>query len=335
MSNIVNDIDELIGKYLAQEATAAERSRVETWLAESEANRHYFNHLKTIFDHAASVKNLPHFDTDNAWKKLKSKIQQDRDNKIRVLKPANRLAIFWRIAATVILIAGIGYFTYQWLQPFAAYQPTEVVATSEVKTDTLPEGTRVFLNRKTNLAYSFDKQKKAHRVKLKGEAYFTISPEPEKTFLVEADGVIIKDIGTSFNVKAYPEANTIEVTVDEGEVVVYTETSPGISLRAGSKGIYNKSTKRFTEEKPDANSTAYKTKQFIFSDSNLESIVQQLNSIYEKQIVIGDNLADCRLTVTFNNEDIDEIVSVIAETLGLSIKESEGKIVLEGKGCEE
>ena len=210
----------------------------------------------------------------------------------------------------------------------------EVVSQKETKADTLPDGSGVFLNKKTELAYTYDKKKKNHVVKLKGEAYFNIHHEDEKTFIIDAAGVYIKDIGTSFNVKAYPDDNTVEVVVEEGKVMFYTDSDSGIFLSAKGKGIYNKTTKTFTIEQPEENVLAYKTRFFSFSDTDLRTAVEALNNVYDKKIVLGENLYNCRLTVSFNQEDIDEIAAVMAETLGLTLTNSASEIRLEGPGCE-
>ena len=210
----------------------------------------------------------------------------------------------------------------------------EMVSQKETKSDTLPDGSGVFLNKKTELAYTYDKKEKSHFVKLKGEAYFNIQHDDDKNFIIDAEGVFIRDIGTSFNVKAYPEDNTVEVVVEEGKVMFYTGTDTGIYLSAKGKGIYNKATKEFTIEQPEENVLAYKTKFFSFSNTDLRAAVEALNNVYDKKIVLGENLSNCRLTVSFNQEDIDEIAAVMAETLGLTLKNSATEIRLDGQGCE-
>jgi transmembrane sensor len=328
-----NHIDELIGKYLAQEASAEERKAMEAWLEESPSNRHYFDQFKTIFDNAASVGNIPHFDTDAAWSKLRSKLHQKTGGRTVDLKPeSSGLGIFWRIAASIVIIAGVGFFTYRMFQPTVS-STMEVATETKTKSDTLPDGSDVFLNKKTTLAYAYNKSKKTHTVKLKGEAYFNIQHQDDKTFIVDVGGVMIRDIGTSFNVKAYPESNTIEVAVEEGEVLFYSEDK-NITLRAGGKGTYHKDTKTFEVADAEPNISAYKTKFFIFSDSDLGTVVEQLNRVYDKQIIIENHLRSCRYTVSFSNEEIDEIANIIAETHGLTVKTVGDTIMLEGE-CRE
>ena len=151
----------------------------------------------------------------------------------------------------LILALGVGFFV---IRTFQSAEPGPVVVLSKTETvaDTLPDGSDVVLNKQTQLAYKFDQKKKVHTVKLKGEAYFNIQHDSTKTFIVDIDGVMIKDIGTSFNVKAYPESNTVEVVVESGEVMFYTEQRfrcLSASQRQGylqqnNKDVYNRSAGR-------------------------------------------------------------------------------------------
>ncbi|HEY8935155.1 MAG TPA: FecR domain-containing protein [Cyclobacteriaceae bacterium] len=337
MENTFNHIDELIGKYLAGEATSSEIEQVERWEKESDSNRHYISQLKLIFDKASSIKEWQQFDQDAAWDKMKAKLQK-REAKTVSINSAKadehfQLRWVWRIAASILLTLGVGYYFYQ-QRTSSTIEAVEVIAETKTIENILPDGSDVFLNKKTKLSYSYDKEKKQHTVKLKGEAYFDIKHDEKKKFIIDVDGVFIRDIGTSFNVKAYPKSGKIEVVVKEGEVEFFTEKDSGVFLRAGGKGVYDKQTKKFLIEQPESNVLAYKTKFFSFNDENLESAVHELNEVYDKEIILSDKLKSCRLTVTFNNEDIDEIARVLADTYNLSVKETSNKIILDGAGCE-
>jgi transmembrane sensor len=332
LENRINDIDELIGKYLSGEASGEESSVVEQWISKSEGNRKYFHQFNLIFDRAATVKQLQTFNTDAAWNKLRSRLKDEPTANVVQLKPIWD-NVYLKIAATIIFALGIGFFVYRSFDDSAA-NAIQVVADKKIETDTLPDGSAVTLNKQTQLAYSFDKKANAHRVRLKGEAYFDIAHKDDKTFIVEADQLLIKDIGTSFNVKAYPETNTVEVVVEEGEVQLYTAANEGIFVRAGGKGIYDKTTKTFSLDQPEANAAAYKSKHFVFADTELGAVVLALNNVYDKKIKIASHLVHCRLTVTFSDESPEEIANVIAETLGLSVNADGPDVLLEGKACE-
>lgn len=330
----MDHIDELIGKYLAGEAQAEEIAFIELWVKENEGNQKYIDQFKTIFQKAASVKGFQTFDTDAAWIKLRSSLRKAETKTIN-FQPgrATNIQFMWRIAASIIVVLGVGFFAYKILTP-SGTQPVVVAATTETVTDTLPDGSGVVLNKETKLAYSFDKKKKTHTVQLKGEAYFNIHHDENKTFIVDVAGIYVRDIGTSFNVKAYPESNTVEVVVEQGEVMFYSDKDSGVYLREHGKGIYDKTTKTFRIDEPEANVLAYKTKFFSFSNTDLVTVVEALNDVYDKKIFLSEGLENCHITVSFNNESQDEIVAVIAETLGLTVNETGEKIMLEGPGCE-
>lgn len=334
MSYNVDHIDDLIGKYLAGEAEHAEISLLQTWMKEDPANQKYFDQCESIFHKASSIHNFQEFDTDAAWTKMRSTLLKKTEGKtVPFTTQKTSWNFTWRVAASILLVIGAGYFAYQMIMP-EPLNSLEVISQKETISDTLPDGSDVFLNKKTELTYAFDKKNKNHVVKLKGEAYFNIQHDDQKTFIIDAAGVFIRDIGTSFNVKAYPDSNTVEVVVEHGKVMFYTDKDSGVLLSANGKGIYNKSTGTFTVEQPEENALAYKTKFFIFSNTDLQTAVRELNSVYDKKIVIGQNLGRCPLTVSFNNEGIDEIAAVMAETLGLTLQNAGNEIRLEGQGCE-
>jgi ferric-dicitrate binding protein FerR (iron transport regulator) len=169
---------------------------------------------------------------------------------------------------------------------------------------------------------------------LKGEVYFNIRHDDAQDFIIDINGVYIRDIGTAFNVRAPEGGDAIEVVVNDGEVMFYTAEDSGVYLKEGAKGVYHKQLRKFTIEQPEANVLAYKTHVFEFNNTDLASVVQQLNNVYDKKIVLSRGARNCRLTVGFHNESQSEIIGIITETLGLHARETDDSITLEGTGCE-
>ncbi len=330
MNNIPDHIDELIGSYLAGEATPEQAEVVERWKEAAEENRKYFEHLKLIFQTAAATRHTISVDTDQAWNRLRDKLSSGKTVRMRPNDGFSPL----KIAAGLILLVAAGIFIYQNLtSEDKRFQ--EILADKETRSDTLPGGSAVFLNRHTRIGYEYNKRTDTHLAKLTGEAYFDVRHDKSQTFIVVAGETLIKDIGTSFNVKAYPESNMVEVVVDEGEVQFYRDDNPGIRIRAGERGLYDRTSGIFSAIAPDPNITAYKTRAFTFDNRTLGSVVMALNSVYDTSIVVDEHLEGCKLTVAFQEENIDEIASVIAETLGLSIAREGKTIQLHGDGCGE
>jgi transmembrane sensor len=323
LSNIPYDIDELIGKYLHAETTLQEAEWLLQWRKENEANEKYFNQLKTIFDRAAQVTSDHVYNTDAAWQKITQHIHQ---KKTRTLFSTQ----FLRYAAAISLLFISGWLLYQ---QFFKVERLNVTAENAIVKDTLPDGTTVVLNKQSALAIELKRGGRKKLLQLKGEAKFIVNNEKADELIVQAGETFIKDIGTVFNVKAYPQQNTIEVTVLDGEVMFYTSDQKGITLTAGMKGLYNKNSKSFAIERPDTNVVAYTNRNFVFDETTLSEVVIVLNAIYEKPIKLDDAIKNCKVTVTFEGEEIETIAEIIAETLGLTVEEYNDTIFLKGNTC--
>jgi transmembrane sensor len=325
-------MDDLIGKVLAGEATAQEREQVEEWLHASASNQKYFDQVKTIFAKAASNAVQQQFDTDAAWKSVKRRL---KGKEVREFKIQN--TAYWsvlKIAAGILIFISAGIFAYQYLTP--QIETAAFVSGTTTVQDTLPDGSTAFLNKKSELSYEYNPRKKTRKVKLTGEAFFDVKHEEEKPFIIETEEVLIKDLGTTFNVKAYPESNNVEVIVETGEVQIYTLSDEGIILKAGEKGFYDKTLKAFSKiEKIDTNGLAYKTKVFSFNNTDLQSVVEMLNQVYDSKITLANKtLSNCHVTVNFNNDNLDLVVEILSETLALKVTRSGDEIFLDGKGCQ-
>lgn len=329
MKEAFDHIDDLIGKYLAHEASAPERTHVDEWRAAREENEQYFQHLHLIFERAKTVSQTQAFDADRAWLQVKSKISKSKVKTIS-LKPNWSVL---RIAAILLISIGAGYFAYQWLN--VPVPVTVIAATQKIVRDSLPDGSFTVLNRNSTIRYAYNKRNDQRKVQLEGEAYFDVKHLEEKPFIIEAGEVIIEDIGTSFNVLAFPESPTIEVYVESGEVAFYTLKDAGLNLVAGETGVYHRNTKSFARiMKTDTNKLAYKTGVFSFRNADLETIVNELNAVYDAKVKLGnETIKGCRLNVTFRNERLQDIVEIIAETLGLGFTKEGEDFILTGNGC--
>jgi len=331
LKNYNEHIDDLIAKYLLSEATTAEIKQVEEWIALSEENQRYFKQMQTVLGKATNT-NIQ-FNTDAAWEKVKSQI--DGGEKATKVIPINRSNTFYylRIAAVFVGVLLMSVIIYQVINN--NIQTVTLAASDKTLNDTLTDGTIVFLNKNTSIVSNYNPNKKTHNIQLNGEAYFDIHKKDKEEFIIETQGILIKDIGTSFNVQSYSTDKIIEVSVEIGEVILYSETDPGITVYAGEKGTYDKELRKFTKTTlTDLNALAYKTFKFRFTNTSLGEIINALNKVYDRQIQVTDNIAQCKLTISFDNESIDAVAEVITETLGLSKTQSGNTIILEGNGCE-
>ncbi|GHT75113.1 anti-sigma factor [Bacteroidia bacterium] len=296
-----DDIYLLLARHLGGTATPQETAAVQDWLAESAANRAFF----------AAMVSAPKVDTDAAWNKVNGYMRHN-PNRFYWLRPV------LRYAAAAVVIFGVAIFAwtkYNDLPPQIQVVAQNIDVAGE---HILQDNSSVFLNKDSRLAHVGNYGNGTRELQLTGEAFFEVASSDEGQFLVHAEEALIKDIGTAFNVQAYPASDSITVFVQSGEVQFYTALSEGIVLHAGETGIFDKRTKAFTRTATDANTIAYKTRLFVFQNTPLNKAIADLCKVYNVHIALADPaLAAQTISVTFDNESIEEIVEIIEETLDL------------------
>lgn len=138
---------------------------------------------------------------------------------VRKIRPVSRLCRYG-IAATFLLLVGIGAVTgYRALE--RTPQLVELAALQDVEKFTLPDGSRIYLNRGSRLTYdegTFNDERR--EISLSGEAFFEVAKNPSKPFIVYGGQTQTTVRGTSFNVKAYPGVRENVISVRDGRVEV-------------------------------------------------------------------------------------------------------------------
>jgi ferric-dicitrate binding protein FerR (iron transport regulator) len=242
-----------------------------------------------------------------------------------------------RIAASIILLIGVSFWLYKsyFSTNEQSLKSIAIVSKDSTLSYKLADNSSVFLNKNSEIVYNEDYGHKKRELRLTGEAYFDVKHSAEVPFIVHAKDLIIKDIGTAFNVKAYKDSNIVEVYVESGEVLFYSNENPGLTLTKGETGIYDRTIKTFRKyTKAEANILSYKTHVLVFQDIKLADVIEKLNSIYNVKIKFeSDNIKNCKITVSFDNEDIDSVLSIICETLGLKVSKKDSGYILEGNSC--
>jgi ferric-dicitrate binding protein FerR (iron transport regulator) len=338
LSNNNEHIDRLIARYLSGEASPEEALQLEQWMDGSPENKKYFGDIRFVHDKTVASHKYIEVDTLKAWDKVAAEMKNKQANQtieIKTIKPVYQLQWF-RIAASIALIIGIAaiallYFNKQ----VETIQQIAYTTTDSIITKPLTQTAKIVLNKQSSVIINTNKKDKQKEIILLGEAFLDIATKTDTTIIVRAEETYIKHIGTSFNVKAYPKDNTIEVFVETGKVAFYTGNNQGINLTEGETGIFNKNSKEFSKFIADnPNTIAYKTKVFVFRNTRLADAIARLNDVYPEKITIANNnLADCPITVTFDDESIYSIVSIIAETLDIKYTQNNTGFILDGTEC--
>jgi ferric-dicitrate binding protein FerR (iron transport regulator) len=237
----------------------------------------------------------------------------------------------------VAMVSGLALLLYQ---QWGKTSPDNWEMVASIPSDsitqyTLADQSTIILNRNSKLAYASDFGKADRRVKLSGEAFFKVQPDTAKPFIVETGETYIRVTGTSFNIKGEEADSLVEVYVKTGSVLFFTANNEGVSLLAGEVGVYNKIRNTFTKTVAvDPNATAYASRVFVFYNTTLNEVFRQLGKVYNVSIILEKpQIGLCTITVSFDDDEIGTILSVIAETLDLKLTVDQQTFRFDGEGC--
>ena len=272
---------------------------------------------------------LKKYDTAGALSQVKGRIQKNRSKAISRFMILRTL----KIAAAVILALIIGSAAYyvgqrQIAQQHMAGVMVDDAGLSQIE---LSDGTLVTLNRDTKIKYPDQFANDIREISIEGEAFFEVTPNPSKPFVIHAGEATVKVLGTSFSVNAYPENDRVEVIVATGKVEVSKLANlQKITLDPGDKGTFINLSKQLTKSLNDnPNFLAWKTRTFIFNETALAEVIQQLNKVYRVHIELPDHrLDELLLNAHFEKETLDFILEVISNTHGLDVKKQGGRYLL-------
>lgn len=151
----------------------------------------------------------------------------------------------------------------------------------------LSDGTRVWINADSELEYPVEFIKKERIVKLSGEAYFEVAPNPERPFIVEAGGVQTRVLGTSFNIQAYPNEKSVHATLLTGSIRVAVEHGgESVLLEPGREAIWEKVSGAIRVEEVDTEkAVAWRYGNFIFEEEDIEVVMRMLSRWYGVEFV--------------------------------------------------
>ncbi len=165
---------------------------------------------------------------------------------------------------------------------------TLLVARGEEYKVVLADGTAVWLNSESELKYPVAFNGTQREVYVKGEAYFDVSKNPEKAFIVHAADVKTKVLGTEFNVMAYGAEEVVEVTLVEGIVNVEAGES-NKTILPGKQILVSKETLILEEKSVNTNLySSWKDGIIYFDEINLEKLTEKLSRWYDIDFVFED-----------------------------------------------
>jgi len=328
---------DLIAKYLSGNIETPEREKLLAWVAESPANQAYFEEITQLWSASEEYEDAftPPNETkiENAWQAVAQKISRPAPTaNIRYLSFGK---VLLRAAAAILLLVAVAYWIWKPDNEADAFVAISTGA-GERKEITLPDGSIVWMNESSRLEYPRDFKKR--QVMLDGEAFFDVRKANGQTFTIRSGEALTTVLGTSFNVRAYPEEGGVEVTVKTGKVELKAGDAKEnrVLLSPGDAGVFEKSRKQVVKiETRNDNSDAWKTRSMIFDDTPVAEVIQTLERYFEVDIEVSNEaILKCQFRLDLRQDPkLDDILKLMDFTMDLKVVKQKDKYILNGEGC--
>lgn len=305
---------ELIISKLNRTITAEEDCRLTVWLSDSN-NREIFEELQQVWQKIRVKASVYTPDTHHYWKELSKRMEAGKKPTAGKAKIRSFLHVPRYVAvACVVLVAVFSASIYIGMELGRPALGDQVYSNLGGKSKVrLSDGTEVWLHARTTLVCPAGYESEERMVNVKGEAYFDVTHDKDKPFIVQTDGMRVVVHGTKFNVEAFPESENTFVSLVEGSVALETDKENRF-LRPGERATYNKQSRQLSIEKGDVDfMRSWANEQVVFNKQSLGYVCRYLSKWYGVKINVAPELDDKYLyTFTLRNETLEEIVRLMS-----------------------
>lgn len=254
------------------------------------------------------------YNEESTYSLIKQRIQGKKNRTILYLSAAATIAIL------VVSLAWLQFDRNRMIRIETGYGETRIVE--------LSDGSLINLNALTSLTYPKHLSKKERIVELSGEAQLEVSKDSNRPFKVITDNLQVEVLGTIFNVKAYPEDETIETGLLEGSVKLSYANGRTCILTPGQTEIYHKAT--FLAQMVEKDFPVWTKELLKFENTPLESILQTLSRQYQVEFIIENDKELLKITGTFQtSQSLDEIMDILKEAGNFNYRKEGKQIVIE------
>ena len=329
---------DVLARYAAGESPAGEAETVRRWLAADPRRAELLSSLAESIGTLAAASS-PSIDVENALRRVRDRLREPEIQSSDGARMRSRWGGGWlRAAAAIAFLAGAGLV-------WRVIDGPPVVNTTSSRTYTtrvgqsdsvrLPDGTLAILGPGSTIETADSYGAGSRKVELRGQAFFQVTHDQERPFVVHAGNATVEDLGTAFSVR--DDGEDMQVVVTEGSVRLHgsdgrqgtSQSRPatpasdkGVVLRAGDRGSVGRDGRVVAERSaatPD--DLAWTRGRLLFEDAPLSRVRSDLRRWYGIELLVADSaLAARHLTASFSGEPVPQVLDVISLALGARIE---------------
>lgn len=320
---------ELIGKKLSKSLTQEEEKTFSSSLND-DTNNLLYSKYKNLWNE--SREEISAFNTQSTFEKVVSKINHQANEYI--IPEFKETKNNWnmglsRVAAIIIFFVLVSFGAYWFINiaPVDSHQIQTIEITKsnprgQKSTVFLPDGSKVILNSESSITYSSTFNENIREVTISGEAYFDVEHDTERPFVVKTDYVDVVVLGTSFNVKAYKDLNSIKVSLTKGKVEVQKNDAKSnivdktvlLPNQTISYNINESSFGKIIHFNPEAE-YGWKDGLIYFEQASFNEVISRLSSWYGVSFAIdGEPQKQWNYSGKFDNYALSNVLNAISFT---------------------
>lgn len=314
--------DELLVKFLAGEAGPDEAMAIGEWL-EVPANAVAFRQLQDTWEASGPGQSYQAPNVPEEWNRWQQSQQSPR--------VVRSIWLRWVAAAALVLLAGSAWHLLREGTHPADNTTIVFEAASTSRDHTLPDGSLATLPPHSKLSWS-QTTDGSRTATLSGNGAFSVKADPEHPFIVYANPLIIRVLGTAFEIKRYHDSITVDVS--EGAVMAIGKQDSTL-LKAGMHAVYYPATHRFAQNQQHSPGVIPSKTVFEFNDTPLGEAIRAISAAYGVPVELDNPaLASCRINTSFNDKPLDYVLTVITESLRLEYRKAHDTVYIYGNACE-
>ena len=226
------------------------------------------------------------------------------------------IALFLRVDSQVDLLADDGF--------------EEVYVPNGERMQVLfQDGSKVHLNSGSRLRYPRKFALFERKVYLEGEAWFEVAKNGKRPFIVDLSDIDVKVVGTTFDVKAYPEEDEIFVTLESGSVELDSEFFHPYRLRPGEKAVYDRHSRRCEVQTSHdiKRYSAWRRNVLVFKSTPLSEVMRTLARTYNTAFEVKDSTAlRYTYTITTDSASLSVVLKELERITPVRFEEKAGRV---------
>lgn len=307
--------EEILWRYFEERASKQEADMIMQWLDQSPENRKLFTAIKKTFIEIEANTRPCKETTDKAYSRFLervNKVEIEQQSEIKIQTNQFR-TIIWRYASILIVAVGLSALAY-YVGTRSASINNKTFCEIEVpygsrSTLVLPDGSKIWLNAGSKLKYNHDFDVKSRDVYLEGEAFFDVEKR-KHPLVVHTSDIDILVLGTTFNVKSYPDEDYIEATLVEGNIRIESKASDKpLFLKPKEKLTYHKSDKQISVGESEINNQRPKEESIVGQKVSVTQLLKDVDIIEDVNTDESTSWKDGKLII--NNESLEELTRKI------------------------